>query len=170
MDGVRIVSRAARRTNAILRPQKRKCRVRWQAKSGSSSSNTAGRQKQTPPHSFHDWCVLCFLFSCAHPRAIRRVGKNNRSRILALMAACLVFNLGPIAATMAETVQTSSALLEQGRKLVGEGKLAEAELVLDRAEKLAPSDPVILTLDARVKGRLGESSSAVALLGRVVRL
>jgi len=106
----------------------------------------------------------------ALPRAIRRVGKNNRSRILALMAACLVFNLGPIAATMAETVQTSSALLEQGRKLVGEGKLAEAELVLDRAEKLAPSDPVILTLDARVKGRLGESSSAVALLGRVVRL
>jgi hypothetical protein len=45
------------------------------------------------------------------------------------MAVCSVFNLGPIAATIAETVQTSSALLEQGRKLVEEGKLAEAELV-----------------------------------------
>ena len=50
------------------------------------------------------------------------------------------------------------------------GKLAEAELVLDRAEKLAPSDSVILTLDAMVKGRLGEYASAVALLKRVVRL
>jgi tetratricopeptide (TPR) repeat protein len=106
----------------------------------------------------------------AFPRAIRQVGKNNRSRIFVLVAVCSVFNLGPIAATIAETVQTSSALLEQGRKLLEEGKLAEAELVLDRAEKLAPSDPAILTLDARVKGRLGESSSAVALLGLVVRL
>jgi tetratricopeptide (TPR) repeat protein len=103
-------------------------------------------------------------------RSILRVGKKNCSRVFVLMAACSVFDLVPNAAAIAETAQTSSALLEQGRKLLEEGKLAEAELTLDQAEKLAPSDPVILTLEARVKGRLGESSSAVALLRRVVLL
>jgi tetratricopeptide (TPR) repeat protein len=103
-------------------------------------------------------------------RAIRRAGRNNRSRAFALMAVCFVLNLGSIVTTAAETVPTSNELLEQGRKLLEAGKLAEAELDLDRAAELAPSDPVILTLDAKVKGRLGESSSAVALLNRVIRL
>jgi tetratricopeptide (TPR) repeat protein len=69
-----------------------------------------------------------------------------------------------------EAGPTSSELLEQGRKLLEAGRLAEAELALDRAEKLAPSNPVIVTLDAKVKGRLGEYSSAVALLNRAIRL
>ncbi len=43
-------------------------------------------------------------------------------------------------------------------------------MVLDRAEKIAPSNLVILTLDAKVKGRLGDYSSAVALLKRVTLL
>ena len=43
-------------------------------------------------------------------------------------------------------------------------------IIVDRAEKVAPSDSAILTLDAKVKGRLGEYTSAVALLRRVVRL
>jgi tetratricopeptide (TPR) repeat protein len=103
------------------------------------------------------------------PRAIRMAGRNNRSRAVALIVCC-AFNLSSIFATAAEAAPTSSELLEQGRKLLEAGKLAEAELVLDRAEKLAPSDSVILTLDAKVKGRLGESSSAVALLNRVIRL
>jgi tetratricopeptide (TPR) repeat protein len=64
----------------------------------------------------------------------------------------------------------SSELLGQGQKLLEAGRLAEAELVLDRAEKLAPSDSVILTLDAKVKGRLGEYTSAVDLLKRVIQL
>ena len=101
---------------------------------------------------------------------IPRAGKNNRSRVFALTVACFALNLVSIFAIAAETAQTSSELLEQGRKLLEAGKLAEAELVLDRAEKLAPSDAVILTLDARVKGRLGEYSSAVALLNRVIGL
>jgi len=86
------------------------------------------------------------------------------------MILCCVLNLGSIFATVAEAAPTSSELLEQGRKLLEAGRLAEAELVLDRAEKLAPSDPVILTLDAKVKGRLGEYSGAVALLKRVIQL
>ena len=102
-------------------------------------------------------------------RAIRRAGKNNRSHVFALMVVCCALNFGSIFATVPEA-PTSSELLEQGRKLLEAGKLAEAELALDRAEKLAPSDPVILTLDAKVKGRLGEYSSAVDLLKRVIRL
>lgn len=103
-------------------------------------------------------------------QAIRRTGKNNCSRILVLMVASFAPNLGSMLAIAAKTAPTSSELLEQGRKLLEAGKLAEAELVLDRAEKLAPSDSVILTLDAKVKGRLGEYSGAVDLLKRVIRL
>ena len=103
-------------------------------------------------------------------RAIRRAGKINHSRAFALMVLCCILNLGSIFVTLAEAAPTSSELLGQARKLLAAGKLAEAELVLDRAEKLAPSDSVILTLDAKVKGRLGEYSSAVALLKRVIQL
>jgi tetratricopeptide (TPR) repeat protein len=103
-------------------------------------------------------------------RALWSAGRNNRSRVFAITVVCCALNLGSIFAIAVEAAPTSSELLEQGRKLLEAGKLAEAELVLDRAEKLAPSDSVILTLDAKVKGRLGESSSAVALLNRVIRL
>src|SRR4029077_19878435 len=103
-----------------------------------------------------------------HP-GTRRAGKDNCSRVLALMVVCCALNLGSISAA-AQGATPSSELLDQGRKLLEAGKLAEAELVLDRAEKLAPSDSVILNLDAKVKGRLGEYASAVGLLERVIRL
>lgn len=98
-------------------------------------------------------------------------GKSNRHPAFALIILCCALNCGPIfAAAPQEAPSPSAGLLDQGRKLLEAGKLAEAELVLDRAEKLAPSDSVILSLDAKVKGRLGEYSSAVALLKRVVGL
>jgi len=100
-----------------------------------------------------------------HP-ATRRAGKNKRSRVLALTVVCCALNF----AAVSQKSSPSSELLNQGRKLLEAGKLAEAELVLDRAEKLAPSDSVILNLDAQVKGRLGEYAKAVALLERVIRL
>ena len=103
-------------------------------------------------------------------RATRRAGKNNRSRVVALLFVCCVFSPGTIFATVPQGAPTSSDLFVQGRKLLEAGKLAEAELVLDHAAELAPSDSVILTLDARVKGRLGEYSSAVDLFKRVVGL
>jgi tetratricopeptide (TPR) repeat protein len=103
-----------------------------------------------------------------HP-AKRRAGKNSRSRVFALIVVCCALNLSSIFGAQ-QGASLSSGLLDQGRKLLEEGKLAEAELVLDRAEKLAPSDSVILTLDAKVKGRLGEYASAVALLKRVIGL
>ena len=101
-------------------------------------------------------------------RATRRAGKNSRSRVFALIVVCAL-SLSSIFAAQ-QGASLSSELLDQGRKLLEAGKLAEAELVLDRAEKLDPSDSVILTLDAKVKGRLGEYASAVALLKRVILL
>jgi tetratricopeptide (TPR) repeat protein len=103
-------------------------------------------------------------------RATRRAGKNIRSRAFALMFLCCALYFGSIFVTVAQVAPTSSELLEQGRKLLEAGRLAEAELALDRAEKLAPADPVVLILDAKVKGRLGEYSSAVDLLKRVIRV
>jgi tetratricopeptide (TPR) repeat protein len=103
-------------------------------------------------------------------RAIWRTGKNNRFRAFALMVVCCALSFGSILATVAEAAQASSELLEQGRELLEAGRLAEAELILDRAEKLSPSDATILTLEAKVKGRLGEYASAVALLKRVIGL
>ena len=103
-------------------------------------------------------------------RGARVPGKNSYPRVIALMALCCVFALSSTFATAEQAAPTSSELLEQGQKLLVSGKIAEAELLLDRAEQLAPSDPAILTLDAKVKGRLGEYSSAVDLLKRVTRL
>ena len=101
---------------------------------------------------------------------MRHAAESNRSRAFSVIVVSCALNFGSILAAVPQTAPTPSELLEQGRKLLAVGKLAEAELVLDRAEKLAPSDSVILTLDAKVKGRLGESSDAVALLRRVIRL
>ena len=103
-------------------------------------------------------------------QATGRARKNNHSRVFALMVVCCSINLSSIFAAVPQGAPPSSELLEQGRKLLEAGKLAEAELVLDRAEELAPSDSVIVTLDAKVKGRLGEYASAVALLRRVILL
>lgn len=86
-----------------------------------------------------------------------------------LIVAYFVLSTGSIFATTVAG-PTSRELLTQGRKVLEAGKLAEAELILDRAEKLAPSDPEILTLDAKVKGRLGEFAIAVDLLERLTRL
>ncbi len=103
-------------------------------------------------------------------QATQRAGESNRARVFVLVVACCALNLSPIFAAALQGAPHSSELLDQGRKLLEAGKLAEAELVLDRAEKLVPSDSVILTLDAKVKGRLGEYASAVALLKRVIGL
>ncbi len=103
-------------------------------------------------------------------RTKRRAIRNSRFRVLALSVASLTLSMSSICAIVPQEAPTSSELLGQGQKLLEAGRLAEAELVLDRAEKLAPSDPVILTLDAKVKGRLGEYSNAVALFKRVIQL
>src|SRR5260370_14671083 len=96
-------------------------------------------------------------------QATRRAGQNNRSRVLALMVVCCALSFGSICAAAPQGAPPSRELLDQGRKLLEAGKLAEAELVLDRAEQLAPSDSVILHLDGQVQCRLGARGRADAL-------
>lgn len=103
-------------------------------------------------------------------QARRRAGNRDRSRIVALLFVCCAFSSRTIFATVPQEAPAANDLLVQGRSLLEAGKLAEAELILDRAAELAPSDAVILTLDGRVKGRLGDYASAVALLKRVTKL
>jgi len=103
-------------------------------------------------------------------REVRGRDKNRQFSDIAMMALCCAFSLSATFAIADDAASNLRELLEQGRKLLAGGKLAEAELILDRAEKLAPSDPVTLALDAKVKGRLGEYSSAVDLLNRTILL
>jgi tetratricopeptide (TPR) repeat protein len=99
-----------------------------------------------------------------------RSRKIDLGENLFALVVCSALNWGLVFAAVPQGDPTPAKLLEEGRKLLRAGRLAEAELVLDRAEKLAPSDSVILTLDAKVKGRLGEYDRAVALLKRVTQL
>lgn len=69
-----------------------------------------------------------------------------------------------------QSTSPANDLKERARGLVAEGQLAEAELVLAQAERLAPSDPVVLTLEGKVKRRLGEPGSAILLFQRVIQL
>jgi tetratricopeptide (TPR) repeat protein len=60
--------------------------------------------------------------------------------------------------------------LAQAQALLQQNRLAEAEVALANAQTLAPGNPEILTLLARVKTRLGESSAAIALFEQVAAL
>jgi len=61
-------------------------------------------------------------------------------------------------------------LFEQGQTLAREGRIAESEVVLEKAAKLSPDDRTILTLLAKVEGRLGEFPDAISLFQRVIAL
>ena len=50
-------------------------------------------------------------------------GKNNRSRVFALMVVCFALSLGSIFATVPEAAPTLNELLVQGRKLLEAGKV-----------------------------------------------
>jgi len=52
-------------------------------------------------------------------------------------------------------------LLEKGKSLAGEGKLAEAEIPLLEASKLDPNDFEIQTMLAKVEVRIGKSQEAI---------
>jgi len=75
-------------------------------------------------------------------------------------------------AIAAQAQQTASPQqqLAQAQILLQQNRLAEAEVALTGANALAPKDTDILTLLARVKTRLGESSAAIALFEQVVAL
>jgi tetratricopeptide (TPR) repeat protein len=61
-------------------------------------------------------------------------------------------------------------LFEQGQTLARDGRIAESEVVLEKAAKLSPDDRTILTLLAKVKGRLGEFPESISLFRQIVAL
>ena len=61
-------------------------------------------------------------------------------------------------------------LLQQGRALVSQGRLAEAEAPLEQAVASAPDDAGTLTLLAELKARLGENKAAVPLFRKAASL
>jgi tetratricopeptide (TPR) repeat protein len=61
-------------------------------------------------------------------------------------------------------------LFEHGQTLAREGRLAESEVLLEKAANLSPDDRAILTLLAKVKSRLSEFPSAISLFQRVIAL
>lgn len=67
-------------------------------------------------------------------------------------------------------ISSAKDLLEEGETLVRQGRLAEAEAVMDRAETLSPTDVDVLTLLGKIKGRLGQYPEAVTLFQRVIHL
>jgi len=64
----------------------------------------------------------------------------------------------------------TDALLVRARDLAAEGKLAEAEIALNKAKGLSPARVDVLTLLGKVEGRMAEYPQAVTVLRRVVEL
>lgn len=68
------------------------------------------------------------------------------------------------------TTEQSRGLLEEGKSLAVEGRLAEAEPPLLKAAALAPKDVETLTVLAQVQGRIGKTSQAINGFQEIVRL
>jgi tetratricopeptide (TPR) repeat protein len=67
-----------------------------------------------------------------------------------------------------DNASAAEALYSQGKQLAAEGRLAEAEIPLQKAAVLSPKNVTILTLLGKVKARLGEDGEASLLFKRVV--
>jgi len=105
----------------------------------------------------------------------RRNSPSALTRVLALLFATAA-SLPAFCSTQAPSQQSSAEaakarqLLLDGQDLAAQGRLAEAETALVQAEGLRPKDIDLLTLLAKVKGRLSEHTEAVALFRRIVQM
>lgn len=57
----------------------------------------------------------------------------------------------------------TSSLLQQGLALAANGRLAQAEVVLEQAREAAPHDSAVLVTLGKVKARMGEVDAAISL-------
>jgi tetratricopeptide (TPR) repeat protein len=93
--------------------------------------------------------------------------------ILLLIAASFLLSQ-PRSLAQTTTVPTkdrqATSLLQQGLVLASQGQLARAQLVLEKAEQLAPRNVKILTTLGKVKARIGENAAATAIFRRIVVL
>jgi len=75
----------------------------------------------------------------------------------------------PSRQTSTDTARARQLFLE-GQELASQGRIAEAETALRQAASLSPKEIDVLTLLAKVQGRLGEHAEAVALFRRIVQM
>jgi tetratricopeptide (TPR) repeat protein len=94
----------------------------------------------------------------------------------ALVLGCLSFGILPsVLAQPAPRVDPANrehlhVLLEQGKSLAAEGRIAEAERPLLEAAQLVPDDFETLTILAEVQGRIGRSAEAIERFRKIVSL
>ena len=103
-------------------------------------------------------------------RVVQKMPPNMKIVEGVLLCALLICFL---AAGWAQSSQHDSSFEEAfglGQELVHQGRLAEAEVALEKAKSLSPEDTQVLTLLGKVKGRLGEFQPAIVLFQRVVEL
>ena len=90
--------------------------------------------------------------------------------ICALLGSLRVMPMQVFALQVNKPTSETDALLVRARNLVAEGKLAEAEIVLNKASGLSPDRIDVLTLLGKVEGRLAEYPQAVKTFRQVVQL
>jgi tetratricopeptide (TPR) repeat protein len=108
-----------------------------------------------------------FPHSAMHHGWPRRAPVFNRVLINVIMVAAVSLGTSSVvwpqapASTEQAKHEDSRRLLEQGKSLAAEGKLAEAEIPLLEASKLDPKDFETQTTLAKVQVRIGKSQQAI---------
>jgi len=88
----------------------------------------------------------------------------------ALLASLGTMSIQASAQHVAQAAPETNTLLVQARTLVAQGKLAEAQILLNQAHDLSPERVDVLTLLGKVDGRLGDYPQAVQVFHHVVEL
>ena len=86
----------------------------------------------------------------------------------ALLASLGTMSIQASAQHVAQAAPETNTLLVQARTLVAQGKLAEAQILLNQAHDLSPERVDVLTLLGKVDGRLGDYPQAVQVFHHVV--
>jgi tetratricopeptide (TPR) repeat protein len=110
------------------------------------------------------------IFRCNSP--------STASRVIGLLLAAFLFAASLLAVCSAQTHRQQAGidpararqLILDGQELISQGRLAEAETRLVEAESFSPNDVELLTLLAKLKGRLGQPEAAAVLFRRTVQL
>ena len=92
-----------------------------------------------------------------------------------IVVLCLLFGAYakpqvPAATKPASQTQRVSNLVSQAQSLAAQGRLAEAEPLLDEAAKLEAKDVQVLTFLAKIKHKIGKGPEALALFYRIVQI
>ena len=92
--------------------------------------------------------------------------------VVLLGAFFLAANLGRSDAQtpVGSAKQSAAALLQQGREEAARGEWAEADVTLEKAQRLAPENTEVLANLGKVKARVGEIAPAIGIFRQVAAL